>query len=222
METACLTRTGKDRHTQIYQACERCGKQRWVKVGNGEPIYRICFECAKKSKTYYSGPSHPKWKGGRGKTVSGYIFRTLTPDDPFYPMASSHNHVAEHRLIVAQHIGRCLLEGEVVHHINHVRDDNRIENLQLMLAIKHQRQHIVEHNKNRPLKTQCPQGHPYDEVNTNTYITKDGGVLHTCRLCRKAYNAVYRARMKPKSPDEPTGCELHEPQECPACAKDLR
>ncbi len=50
---------------------------------------------------------------------------------PDHPMANSAGAVTEHRLVLANHIGRSLRPDESVHHLNGDRLDNRIENLEL-------------------------------------------------------------------------------------------
>ena len=46
-----------------------------------------------------------------------------------------------YRQVAAKKIGRSLRSGEVVHHVNGNRRDNRPENLQVMGASEHQRYH---------------------------------------------------------------------------------
>lgn len=70
-------------------------------------------------------------------TWAGYI-KLSKPD---HPRADSKGYVHEHVLIAEQAIGRYLNDNEIVHHVNEIKDDNRIENLQIMDRFQHKSIH---------------------------------------------------------------------------------
>lgn len=63
---------------------------------------------------------------------------------PFHPNCTKDGYVMEHILVMEEKIGRYLRDDEVVHHKNHIRNDNRIENLQLLTFKEHASLHMKE------------------------------------------------------------------------------
>ena len=141
-ELGWLTQRGKMR---MFRICPECSEEHWICVEHTkQPNYTgLCIECARKLRR------GKQWKeSARHKVSGGYIKISILPSDPFYPMAKlagrrrDENYIGylmEHRLVMAKHLGRCLEKSELVHHLNGVRDDNRIKNLALVTTNNHPR-----------------------------------------------------------------------------------
>ena len=73
-------------------------------------------------------PLHqPKYKDRKHKDKNGYIL--IYKKD--HPNSCKSGNIKEHSYVMSEFLGRPLKKGENVHHKNGIRDDNRIENLEL-------------------------------------------------------------------------------------------
>lgn len=86
---------------------------------------------ARKRKHGYTGLSTPmSAPPGSGSVCKRSGYKIVCR--PGHPMGSGKKgNIFEHRLIMANHLGRYLLKTEYVHHKNGNKLDNRIENLEL-------------------------------------------------------------------------------------------
>jgi hypothetical protein len=78
------------------------------------------------------GPANPAWKGGvTYKRPHGNYkgVKYVRCPEKFKAMARKDGYVMEHRLIMAEKIGRPLLRSEVVHHRDHNPANNARKNL---------------------------------------------------------------------------------------------
>lgn len=106
----------------------------FVKECGGNPYKPYLSELAIKNKILAKkGKRSSHWKGGKHKDKWGYI-QIWMPEHPNSKMAG---YIHEHRLVMSKHLGRPLTSNEFVHHKNGIKDDNRLQNLELMTKQVH-------------------------------------------------------------------------------------
>jgi hypothetical protein len=105
--------------------CENCGTK---SLRFGKKV-RYCTQTCANQTIKKFGKDHMRWNNGEAHCSSGYIM-VLTSRKP-------RKYVFQHRLVMQEYLGRELSLSEVVHHINHNRSDNRLENLQVLSRAEH-------------------------------------------------------------------------------------
>lgn len=113
----------------------------------------VSSESRKRGAEKMRGERNPAWKGGvtyfnkKGNYHKQRIKYVRCPE-PLKAMSRKDGYVMEHRLVVAQALGRTLTRQEVVHHANHDAEDNRLENLMLFASNK---EHKLYEAQGRPM-----------------------------------------------------------------------
>ena len=112
----------KSNYYVVNVPCLMCWKSRWVRLRHTR--FPTCVACHNKELAKRDSDNF-NWKGGHTDSY-GYI-RLMAHD-------RDQRYILQHRVVMEQHIGRRLERHEIVHHKNGVRNDNRIENLELWIV----------------------------------------------------------------------------------------
>ena len=138
----------------MVRNCQNCEKEFKVRSGREKTSFWCSKTCSYKNRVITPESRLKMRESHLGKGTKryekiyrqGYIFIHM----PTHPNAHKQGYIAEHRLVMSNHVGRPLVKGEVVHHINEKTDDNRIENLHLCVSAG---QHTKEFHKEVYLKS---------------------------------------------------------------------
>lgn len=130
----------------VTKQCNNCGKL--VNYATPADLKRksssdMCRSCWLKHVPTGEGSS--RWSGG--VVIHGRGYRLIYK--PEHPFAKGNGYVFEHRLVMEKHIGRYLAPNEIIHHLNSIKDDNRIENL----IITNNVEHSHKYDAKRPSKS---------------------------------------------------------------------
>lgn len=89
----------------------------WERAGNGEAM------------STQAGRKNPNWRGGRSVASNGYVLILVGKG---HHLADVRGYAYEHRLVAEQKLGRRLRKGEIPHHVNGIKTDNRHENIEVV------------------------------------------------------------------------------------------
>jgi len=145
---------------KITKICEWCNKE--FKISPSKTYVKYCsLSCREKGRrrTHRSmtGDARGNYKGRW--IANGYVMLAiagLSPEDQKLAVEMKYSYLnnclAEHRLVMAKHLERPLKRGEIVHHRNGVKHDNRLENLELTTHHKHANTVVFGNHR-----LQCPR-----------------------------------------------------------------
>ena len=111
--------------TALWQRCPECGEPKSWRAQRCRACYR------KWART----PASRRWRGGT-YAHDGYVHVSM----PNHPRTDKEGYVKRALLVLEEKLGRPLGPGEVPHHINNIRYDDRPENLAALSQADHARE----------------------------------------------------------------------------------
>jgi hypothetical protein len=121
-KTKCCSFKCRNKYHHKEITCKQCGKTFQVIKSSKRQFCSLKCSCA-----YHINFRNPTWKGGRFTQKHGYIMVYI----------GNGKYRFEHDLIMEKYLGRSLDKNERCHHKNAIRNDNRIENLELVTISEH-------------------------------------------------------------------------------------
>jgi hypothetical protein len=135
----------KDADERNKFTCAHCGKIEYRnRSSTGFRIYRQQKYCSQECKVAgQMAIAQARFEDGEYKKHvknNGYVWITV----PTLSRSGGPRSVMEHRYVMSKHLGRELFAEETVHHINGIRSDNQIENLELFSSRHGPGQRVVD------------------------------------------------------------------------------
>ena len=123
--------------------CRACGKEQPKRRKPGGRLYEQQKYCDTACKANHQRTNaldkFNRGEYGRHVKRHGYVWIAV----PSLVTGKKHA-IMEHRYVMSKHVGRPLFTEETVHHVNGIRSDNRIENLELFNSRHGPGQRVVD------------------------------------------------------------------------------